>query len=168
MTDDTRILSAEEWTRLFGVLCRDDGLDDIYNAEEKLQLHDLALRVALAAAEEQAADLDRAWQVEHQGRVAAEERAEQAEHDHGNLNADRIRAEAERDQAIRERDFDRARVQPLVVEAVANLRRAMEAEAQVRTLRELLSRWQQGLVPVGDYTLRADAYAALGEKNDGA
>ena len=74
-----------------------DAITDLCESHEEL-------RKRLAAAEERAADLDRAWQVEHQGRVAAEERAEQATNLRAAADRDLRAVEAERDQAIRERD----------------------------------------------------------------
>lgn len=38
------ILSEPEWEHWFNLLCRADGLDGLYTAEEKLQLHERALR----------------------------------------------------------------------------------------------------------------------------
>lgn len=37
------ILTPDEWAEFFGVLCR-DGIDGIYTAAEKLELHERALR----------------------------------------------------------------------------------------------------------------------------
>ena len=40
----SEILSEQEWEHWFGVLCRAYGSDGFYTAEEKLQLHERALR----------------------------------------------------------------------------------------------------------------------------
>ena len=40
----SEILSEQEWEHWFGVLCRAYGSDGLYTAEEKLQLHERALR----------------------------------------------------------------------------------------------------------------------------
>lgn len=153
MTDDTRILPPEEVQRMISLIGWGGDADDT----DRLFAHDRALRAALAATKRELGQWDerhRAWQ---DALAAAEERAEQAEHDHGNLNADRICAEAERDQAIRERQEMADTIEPLV--------------AQVRTLREFVQHKddchiQDVWAGVYPSICTCGLDAALGEKND--
>ena len=86
----SEILSEQEWEHWFGVLCRAYGSDGLYTAEEKLQLHERALRADRdrwrVTAESDAADLAMAYAL---GELAA---------------ADRDRLEARLAEVRRERD----------------------------------------------------------------
>ena len=52
------ILSEPEWEHWFNLLCRADGLDGLYTAEEKLQLHERAIRADRDRLAARVADLE--------------------------------------------------------------------------------------------------------------